>query len=83
MKEALGLVIAVKHFEVYVSHSGWEVEVYTDHNPLVFLARFQTANPRVLRWALASQPYSLVVRHVARKDNILVDALSRMPIDPT
>ena len=80
-KEALGLVLAVRHFEVYVSHAGREVEVYTDHNPLAFLARFQTSNQRVFRWALVLQPYSLVVRHVAGKDNILADTLSRMPVE--
>ena len=79
-KEALGLVLAVKHFEVYVSQGGREVEVLTDHNPLAFLARYQTANNRVFRWALVLQPYNLVVRHVAGKNNILADTLSRMPV---
>lgn len=81
----LGLVLSVKHFEVYVSHAGCEVDVYTDHNPLVFLfssSCFQTANPKVFRWALALQPYNLVVRHVSGKDNILADTLSHMPVDP-
>ena len=83
-KEALGLVLAIKHFEVYVSHSGREVVVYTDHNPLTFLAKFKTSNPRVFRWALVLQPYSLVVQHVAGKNNVLADALSRMPVgEPT
>lgn len=83
-KEALGLVLAVKHFEVYVSHSGQEVVVYTDHNPLAFLAKFKTSSPRVFRWALVLQPYSLVVQHVAGKNNILADTLSRMPVgEPT
>lgn len=79
-KEALGLVLAVKHLEVYVSHSGREVVVYTDHNPLSFLAKFKMSNSRVFRWALVLQPYSLVIQHVAGKDNILADALSRMPV---
>ena len=79
-KEALGLVLAVKHFEAYVSQGGREVEVLTDHNPLAFLARYQTANNRVFRWALVLQPYNLIVRHVAGKNNILADTLSRVPV---
>lgn len=70
-KEALGLVLAIKHFEVYLSHSGWEVTVYTDHNLLLFQARSKTSNPRVFQWALVLQPFSLVMQHVAGKNNVL------------
>ena len=80
-KEALALVLAVQHFEVYVSNAGREVVVYTDHNPLSFLARFKTANPRVFRWSLVLQPYSLVIRHISGKRNVIADALSRMPVE--
>ena len=79
-KEALGLVLAVKHLEAYVSQGGREVEVLTDHSPLAFLARHQTANNRVFRWTLMLQPYNLVVHHVAGKNSILADTLSRMPV---
>lgn len=75
-KEALALVLAVEHFEVYLSGGG-EVIVYTDHNPLTFLAKFRGSNQRVFRWGLALQPYSLVVKHLARRDNIIADTLSR------
>lgn len=43
-KEALALVLAVQHFEVYVSNAGGEVVVYTDHNPLTFLSKFRMSN---------------------------------------
>lgn len=77
-KEALALVLAVKHFEVYVSSVGGPVTIYSDHNPLTFLAKFQVTNARVFRWSLILQPYSLVVRHLAGKDNVVADALSRL-----
>lgn len=65
---------------LYVSQLGRELVVYTDHNPLSFLAKFKTSNSRVFRWALVLQPYSLAIQHVAGKDNILADALSHMPV---
>ena len=77
-KEVLALVLAVQHFEVYVSSGGSPVVVYSDHNPLAFLAKFQVTNSRVFRWSLILQPYSLVIRHVAGKDNVVADALSRL-----
>lgn len=67
-----------------MSHSGQEVVVYADHNPLVFLAKLKTSNPRVFRWALVLQPYSLVVLDMAGKENALADALSHIPVvEPT
>lgn len=36
-KEALALLLALQHFEVYIGGSSVPVVVYTDHNPLVFL----------------------------------------------
>ena len=83
-KEALALVLAVQHFEIYLSSSSGDVVIYTDHNPLTFLAKFKTANQRVFRWSLVLQPYSLVVKHVAGRCNVVADALSRLhPKDDT
>lgn len=67
-----------------MSHSGQEVVVYTDHNPLVFLAKLETSNPRLFRWALVLQPYSLVVLDMDEKENALADVLSHIPVvEPT
>ncbi len=38
-KEALALLLALQHFEVYVGGSSTPVIVYTDHNTLIFLSR--------------------------------------------
>ena len=73
-------MLAVHHFEVYISGVAGDVVVYSDHNPLSFLARFQQSNARVFRWSLSLQPYSLSIRHVSGKDNVIADALSRGPI---
>jgi hypothetical protein len=39
LKEYLALVLALQHFEVYVSSTSVPLEVFSDHNPLVFLQR--------------------------------------------
>ena len=75
-KECLGLVLAVQHFDVYISNSS-EVTVFTDHNPLTFLERFRNKNQRLFRWSLFLQPYGLKVTHIKGKDNIIADTLSR------
>lgn len=76
-KEALSLVLALQHFEIYVSCGGGDVKIYTDHNPLVFIERFKTKNQRLFRWSLVLQQYNLHIQHVAGKDNIMADTLSR------
>ncbi len=54
-KEALALMLALRHFDVYLSANPFPVRVYTDHNPLVFLSRMQTFNQRLMRWSLVIQ----------------------------
>ena len=77
-KETLSLVLAMLHFEVYVTNGTGEIIVYTDHNPLVFLEKFKTKSQRLFRWSLMLQPYSLKMVHVKGKNNVLADALSRV-----
>ncbi len=74
-KEALALVWAPQHFDVYVG-SGGPLVVYTDHNPLTFLKSLQNPNQRLMRWALFLQPYELDIRHIKGTANSVADALS-------
>jgi hypothetical protein len=76
-KETLAMLLALQHFEVYVGSSFLPVTVYTDHNPLVFLARMYNSNQRLMRWALLAQGYNLHIKHKRGADNIVADALSR------
>ena len=76
-KEALSLLLAIKHFEVYVGSSVFPLQVYTDHNPLVFVHKMKDKNKRLLRWSLTLQEYNLEVVHVKGRDNVVADALSR------
>ncbi|KAG1935513.1 retrotransposable element [Pimephales promelas] len=76
-KETLAMLLALQYFEVYVGSSFLPVTVYTDHNPLVFLARMYNSNQRLMRWALLAQGYNLHIKHKRGADNIVADALSR------
>ncbi len=62
-KEALALLLAIQHFEVYIGSSVQPITVYTDHNPLVFLQRMSNANHRLMRWALICQGFNLNIQH--------------------
>lgn len=79
-KEALALLLAVQHFEVYLS-SGKRIVVYTDHNPLTFLSRMSNSNQRLMRWALIVQEFNLDIRYKKGVENVIADALSRVYTD--
>lgn len=77
-KEALALIWALQHFDVYVA-GAFSLVVFCDHNPLTFLHSLQNPNQRLMRWALFLQPYHLDIRHIKGTDNVIADALSRAP----
>lgn len=76
-KEALSLLLALQYFEVYLGSSSQPVSVFTDHNPLVFLAHMQNSNQRLMRWSLLLQDFNLQIRHKKGTENVIADALSR------
>ena len=76
-KEALALVLALQHFEVYVGGAAQPVTVYTDHNPLTFLDRMRNHNQRLMRWSLLLQGFNLNIQHIRGRENVVADALSR------
>lgn len=77
-KEMLALVLAVQHFEVYLGALDIII-VYGDHDPLKFLGRMRNANQRLMRWSLILQPFNIEIKHVRGTDNVIADALSRVP----
>ncbi len=76
-KETLALILALQHFELYVTSGQFPVEVFTDHNPLTFLYKMKKNNQRLTRWSLFLQEYNLDVKHLPGKQNLAADALSR------
>ncbi|GFV05394.1 retrovirus-related Pol polyprotein from transposon 17.6 [Trichonephila clavipes] len=55
--------------------------IMTDYNPLVWLNRNISSNPRLMRWALAVQPYNFRIVHRSGKSHKIADSLSRSVID--
>ena len=49
-----------------------------DHKPLVYLNKFKTTNPRLMRWALGLQTYNFRIVHIPGKENLGADILSRL-----
>ena len=76
-KEALALVLALQHFDVYLGTTSFPIRVWTDHNPLIFLGKMKNKNQRLMRWSIILQEYDLDINHVRGKDNVIADALSR------
>ncbi|GFX56860.1 retrovirus-related Pol polyprotein from transposon 17.6 [Trichonephila clavipes] len=78
-KECASIVFAIKRLHYYLD--GNSFLVMTDHNPLVWLNRNVSSNPRLMRWALALQPYDFRIVHRSGKSHKNADSLSRSVID--
>ena len=74
-KECLAIVWAVDKFKYYLLGKPFALEV--DHKPLIYLNRVKGTNSRIMRWALALQPYRFQIVHVKGRDNVGPDWLSR------
>ena len=77
-KETLALVLAVQQFEVYLGAAD-RILVFSDHDPLKFLHRMRNSNQRLMRWSLILQPFNILIKHIRGTDNVIADALSRVP----
>ncbi|GFV80605.1 retrovirus-related Pol polyprotein from transposon 17.6 [Trichonephila clavipes] len=78
-KECASIVFAIKRLHYYLD--GNSFLVMTDHYPLVWLNRNVSSNPRLMRWALALQPYNFRIVHRSGKSHKIADSLSRSVID--
>ncbi|KAK3880810.1 hypothetical protein Pcinc_014731 [Petrolisthes cinctipes] len=76
-REALAIVFGVAKFDYYLR--GKEFILETDHKPLVYLKTSKCSNDRLMRWALRLQDYPFRVVHIAGRDNVGADLLSRSP----
>jgi len=77
--ECLAIVWGVMKFQEYLY--GKEFLLETDHQPLQYLREAKYKNGRLMRWALALQPYRFLLRAIQGKDNVGADCLSRNPLD--
>ena len=75
-KECLAIILSITHFSIYLNN-GHTTTVFTDHNPLAFLAKMKEKNQKLLRWSLLLQEYDLQIQHVKGSENVIADMLSR------
>ena len=76
-KELLAVVMSIEHFHTYLY--GAPFTVYTDHMPLTFVPEKRNTHQRMERWMLRLSLYQFNIKYKAGKDNIVADALSRLP----
>ena len=51
--------------------------IETDHKPLEIMGVGASSSPRLMRYALALQPYSFKLKYIKGEDNLGADFLSR------
>ena len=49
-EECLSLILALQHFEVYLTSPSSPIVVFNDHNPLTFIYKMKNKNQSLLRW---------------------------------
>ncbi|GKF13283.1 reverse transcriptase domain-containing protein [Tanacetum coccineum] len=75
-KELLAVVYTFEKFWSYLVLS--KTIVYTDHSTLKYLFNKQDAKPRLLRWILLLQEFTIEIRDKKGAENLAVDHLSRL-----
>ena len=73
--EALAVVWGLKHFRDLIL--GYEVHVYTDHQPVIDLFKGKALQGKIARWHLTILEYNPTLHYVKGKANVVADALSR------
>ena len=80
-RELLAIYLSIHHFRYYLE--GRKCNIYTDHKPLTF-AMAKSSDPwsdRQQRHLSYISEFTTDTQHVAGKDNIIADALSRININ--
>ncbi|GJW05130.1 reverse transcriptase domain-containing protein [Tanacetum coccineum] len=75
-KELLAVVYAFEKFQTYLVLS--KIIVYTDHSALKYLFNKQDAKPRLIRWVLLLQEFTIEIRDKKGAENLAADHLSRL-----
>ncbi|GJS57036.1 reverse transcriptase domain-containing protein [Tanacetum coccineum] len=75
-KELLAVVYAFEKFRSYLIMS--KIVVYTDHSALKYLFSKQDAKPRLIRWVLLLQEFTIEIKDKKGSENLAADHLSRL-----
>lgn len=76
-KELLAIFHSIIAFRPYLY--GKHFTVYSDHKPLVYLFTMRNPASKLVRIKLELEEYDFDIVHIRGKENILADALSRIP----
>jgi hypothetical protein len=74
-KECMAVVWAINKLQAYLYGTTFTLE--TDHRPLEYLNKAKLTNHRVMRWALALQPFKFKLKSIKGVNNVGADFLSR------
>ena len=81
VKEAYAIYMTVKKSTFYLTSQ--EITLRSDHLLLKKFLNHKTLNNTVVNWVVEIESFKMKFIHIAGKDNILVDTLSRLiDIDP-
>ena len=75
--ETYCVVWALRKWRVYVL--GGKVLVLTDNSQVAPMLKSKNSIGKVARWGMIVQEYDIEIRHVAAAQNVLADALCRIP----
>ena len=75
-KEAYALYMTVKKSTFYIT--GHDITLRSDHLPLNKFLKQMTLNNTVNNWAMEIESFKINLNHIAGKDNVLADTLSRL-----
>ncbi|GFT69271.1 retrovirus-related Pol polyprotein from transposon 297 [Trichonephila clavipes] len=73
-REAYAVLSALKKFDCWIL--GSQIQVVSDHNPLIFLTKGLPHGTKLTCWALALQRYGLWIIYRKEKNHGNADALS-------
>ena len=75
-KESYAVIYALRKFDHIVFSS--PIVLYSDHNPLVYMASGTPKSAKATRWALSLSRYDLEIKHKSGSENTNADCLSRL-----
>jgi len=76
-RECLAVIFCIEKFRPYVE--GVQFTVKTDHHSLLWLNNIKNPSGRLARWAVRLRQFSFTLVHRKGLDNVVPDALSRIP----
>ncbi|GFV31575.1 retrovirus-related Pol polyprotein from transposon 17.6 [Trichonephila clavipes] len=75
-RELVAIIFGLKRLKHYLDGQKFIIE--TDHNPLRYLNKMGSTNPRLQRWALSLQPFNFEIKHKPGRLHGNADGLSRL-----